>query len=636
MGIAEKHPWTALWWRRGCVVADTETGSFEFKEREGVPPDDQRVPRNILALGCAGWDAFGRLHWVGWDFDVGKGKVAKWQADLGMCEYATRDDAIAAARRLRDALDRQAEIRLSRSGRGVHVRHLLPQDEASYIKRDKASAIARGVAAMLKIYTDPAQLGRQCLALWCRRPSPDSFRLIEEGVWSGQLAPLISEAMEKPDPRNPIVRPIPTTFDPDRNRVIARARKYLAVMDPAVEGQNGHTQLFYAACILVKGFGLTPGEARPLFVEYNARCLPPENERQVEHKLAEALRQNGPVGYMLAEDQSRQYSYSQQYRERSVEGEVIDGEGPELAEQESTDGARDALPLSAGQTTNGIYEEILAGRRKNIQLPWRLMTSLTQALLPGTITMLCAPQGASKTFMCHQIGQFFIANKVPYGMMMLEDSRSFHCMRALAQITENDGLIDYEWIANHPEEVRAACAQHQEYLDVFGANIFEAPDNMNAKSLLAWIRYEVEMGKQVLVIDPISAKSNAGQIWVEDHDFMFGAKKIIESSGARLILTTHPRQSQKLTEATTAEQLADNMCGGKAYAKFSHAALYMERVHPSIKVACKTPEGICDAVINRRIMLAKTRQGKGQGAVLGFYFSGKSLTFQEKGVVLRK
>ncbi|MBE7466717.1 MAG: hypothetical protein HS116_24880 [Planctomycetes bacterium] len=179
--IMERHPWTEPWWQRGCLVIETPTSTFEVKHVEGVvSAADAPVPSNMTALSCAGWDDQHLLRWVGWDFDVGKGRPAKWQADLGMSPYATTDEAITAARRLRDALDRRAEIRLSRSGVGVHVRHLLGTEEGSHLKSHQAGHIARCVAAELKIYTDPAQLGRQCMALWCRNRKPESFRLIEE------------------------------------------------------------------------------------------------------------------------------------------------------------------------------------------------------------------------------------------------------------------------------------------------------------------------------------------------------------------------------------------------------------------------------------------------------------------------
>jgi RecA-family ATPase len=77
---------------------------------------------------------------------------------------------------------------------------------------------------------------------------------------------------------------------------IESARNYLAKMDPAVSGQGGHGQTFHVACVLINGFGFTKDEARPLLNEYNARCLPPWGEREIEHKLAEAEKEPDPKG----------------------------------------------------------------------------------------------------------------------------------------------------------------------------------------------------------------------------------------------------------------------------------------------------------------------------------------------------
>jgi RecA-family ATPase len=74
------------------------------------------------------------------------------------------------------------------------------------------------------------------------------------------------------------------------------ARNYLAKMDPAVSGQGGHGQTFHAACVLVNGFGLTRDESRPLLQEYNLRCQPQWNERDLEHKLTEAEKTVDPKG----------------------------------------------------------------------------------------------------------------------------------------------------------------------------------------------------------------------------------------------------------------------------------------------------------------------------------------------------
>jgi hypothetical protein len=67
-----------------------------------------------------------------------------------------------------------------------------------------------------------------------------------------------------------------------------RARKYLAAMPAAVEGQRGHNATFAAACALVR-FGITQGDAWALLCEYNARCSPPWSEGELRHKLTSAF-----------------------------------------------------------------------------------------------------------------------------------------------------------------------------------------------------------------------------------------------------------------------------------------------------------------------------------------------------------
>ncbi len=74
-----------------------------------------------------------------------------------------------------------------------------------------------------------------------------------------------------------------------RLRVIRRAIAYVEKVEPAVSGQGGHNSMFRAVCKLLnpkpKGFGLTESEALPIIASYNARCLPPFSDKDVEHKI---------------------------------------------------------------------------------------------------------------------------------------------------------------------------------------------------------------------------------------------------------------------------------------------------------------------------------------------------------------
>jgi len=70
---------------------------------------------------------------------------------------------------------------------------------------------------------------------------------------------------------------------------IARARAYLARLEPAVAGQRGHNRTMYAARVLVQKFALSVEQAWPLLLEYNDRCIPKWTARELLHKLDSAV-----------------------------------------------------------------------------------------------------------------------------------------------------------------------------------------------------------------------------------------------------------------------------------------------------------------------------------------------------------
>ena len=69
---------------------------------------------------------------------------------------------------------------------------------------------------------------------------------------------------------------------------IDQARSYISKIAPAVSGSNGHDQTYHVAMVLVEGFGLPAADAKPLMLEYSARCCPPWSEREIDHKIASA------------------------------------------------------------------------------------------------------------------------------------------------------------------------------------------------------------------------------------------------------------------------------------------------------------------------------------------------------------
>jgi hypothetical protein len=86
----------------------------------------------------------------------------------------------------------------------------------------------------------------------------------------------------------------------DAQNLDKRIRAYLATMPIAISGQGGHDTTFKVAIALIHGWGLTVGEARPYLHAYNVLCQPPWSAKDLDHKLADALKapMERPYGFL--------------------------------------------------------------------------------------------------------------------------------------------------------------------------------------------------------------------------------------------------------------------------------------------------------------------------------------------------
>lgn len=120
-------------------------------------------------------------------------------------------------------------------------------------------------------------------------PWPDSLDLVPvfDLAWLGLDAPR-APRWTAPATRGPL---------PDRDRVLTRARAYVAKVPGAIEGQGGDAHTFQLSCKLVRGFGLDPTAVRELLRDWNRTCVPPWSDRELEAKIESALRYGRePIG----------------------------------------------------------------------------------------------------------------------------------------------------------------------------------------------------------------------------------------------------------------------------------------------------------------------------------------------------
>ena len=80
------------------------------------------------------------------------------------------------------------------------------------------------------------------------------------------------------------------------NERLASARKYVRKMAPSIQGQRGHDRLFAAAMTLRERFDLdAEGIRAGLLEEFNPRCKPEWSDKEIEHKVNEAMKKGDPM-----------------------------------------------------------------------------------------------------------------------------------------------------------------------------------------------------------------------------------------------------------------------------------------------------------------------------------------------------
>src|SRR5574338_949605 len=88
--------------------------------------------------------------------------------------------------------------------------------------------------------------------------------------------------------KRPVAAVPPPSLTPATGDLVKRARAYIDRMPAAISGSRGHDATFAVARKLVQDFSLGEGEAWSLLLEYNQRCQPPWNEKELRHKLESA------------------------------------------------------------------------------------------------------------------------------------------------------------------------------------------------------------------------------------------------------------------------------------------------------------------------------------------------------------
>ena len=167
-------------------------------------------------------------------------------------------------------------MRCKTAGGGVHLYY--------------ATAPGDSFANAVRINGDPVDLrgdGGYAVCPWSRDGHGGGYEWIEGPIHANELPPIKAFALAVPAPRRVVM---PADVGSDCDGMIRRARGYLANIEGAIAGYHGHDRTFRVACVLTVKFGLTLEQAWPLFQEWNGQCEPRWSDKELLHKLQDAIK----------------------------------------------------------------------------------------------------------------------------------------------------------------------------------------------------------------------------------------------------------------------------------------------------------------------------------------------------------
>ena len=128
--------------------------------------------------------------------------------------------------------------------------------------------------------------GGYAVCPWSRNAAGILYEWVGDSVPAADLPVIETSWLRERTPKRVVTRSISAG---DSDMTVRLARAYIAHIEGAISGQRGHDQTFRVACVLTIKFGLTLEQAWPLFLEWNEQCEPPWSEKELLHKLQDAI-----------------------------------------------------------------------------------------------------------------------------------------------------------------------------------------------------------------------------------------------------------------------------------------------------------------------------------------------------------
>lgn len=291
---------------------------------------------------------------------------------------------------------------------------------------------------------------------------------------------------------------------------------------------------------------------------------------------------------------------------------------------------RDSEPQDATNALQERIHQIASGKFKNISFSQFPVTSnLSKALMPGTIITICGEPGAGKSFfLLESFWRWQIEKDIKVKLFMFEDDDAFHQNRALAQMSGYSDLTDVDFCADNAEFYQNVFDQYGSVLEPFARNLEVANSKQKTLDEVAdWVKLQAETGAEIIGIDPITAAKVSDKPYIDDQRFLFKVKEVLEATGSRLIISTHPRLGQ------AGKPSLSGIAGGASYPRFSQTVFWLKNHDKPITSSIWQTSGTYPYQHKQSLEIRKARNGKGQGQHIAINLNFKSLCFDELGII---
>ncbi len=288
---------------------------------------------------------------------------------------------------------------------------------------------------------------------------------------------------------------------------------------------------------------------------------------------------------------------------------------------------------SRKETLGVQLEDEISGKRYAIRHPSFYALSSTNCFLPSTVTILCASEGVSKSMLLAQwTWQMYFDGVADSAYVALESGDTFHERRMMAQMAGNSSFLSFEWVKNNPEKARGIYATFKPMCDeMLKKKVLFAPSLDTAitpEYIYALILDLKKLGKNFIVIDPVTKLEIGENIAREQRVFVRKICALALRTGLRILLVTHPiKNCQGVT--------AGNMAGSAAF-KENPDSIFWLTEHETLfhSVPNTTNPMLSDRKpYNRTMKILKCRLGYAPKREIGYFIDPARLIHEEVGFV---